>query len=223
MRVNQTILQQPAWMGMVVLISLWISASGANAESTVQLAAPFTSRGSGVAETSLGDLVADAVRRAADSQVALVDAEALQAIELPKGPVPLSRMLGVLQVASEPLVVLTVKGSVLVLALERGVSNLPKSNPGFLQISGLTFTLKSSARAGARTGNIFTTGSTALDRLASYKVAMPRSLADGANGFFLIWPGTAPSRTLDLKMGDAVRSYVSDGRILTPASPRITR
>ena len=216
----------PAWnRSAIVALSLLTvvgAAPAASAEATVQLTAPFTSEKSSSAETSIGDLVADALRRAASVQVAFVDAEALQEINLPKGPARASQFLTALSVPTDSVVVLTIKGDVLVAALERGVSNIPQPNPGFLQVSGLAYTLNTNARSGARTETIVV-NSKALDKAASYTVAMPASLAQGANGYFLVWPARAPSRTLPVHVGEALSQYLAEEPTLTPSTPRIIR
>lgn len=205
-----------------VLVMLLCPLQPSRAESTVQLTARFTSERSGLAETSLGDVAADAIRSAAGAEVALVDAEALRTVSFPRGSVKASQIQAVFNVPGEPIVVLTVRGEVLAAALSRGLSNLPQSSPGFLQVSGIAFTLNEGAAPGARAGTIVVEGKP-LDRGANYTVAMPQSLAQGANGYFLVWPVGGPSRAVAQGLGSALAAYLAEHPTLSPAAPRIIR
>ncbi|MDQ2733046.1 MAG: 5'-nucleotidase C-terminal domain-containing protein [Armatimonadota bacterium] len=192
----------------------------AHADSAVVLSADFTARGSDARETGIGDLVADALRHSTATQAALVDAGSLQPVTVPRGPARSGQFLAALTVNSDPIVILTLSGSVLAAALERGASNLPQSSPGFLQVSGITFALHSSASPGARVSGIQVDGS-ALARNGRYTVAMPQSLAQGANGYFLVWPAGTPSRVAAQKEGEALSSYLAAHPSLSPSPQRI--
>lgn len=206
---------------LLALALLGAGAQPARADSAVALTADFTSRGSDAAETSIGDLTADALRHSAGSQAALVDAGSLQPVTVPRGPAQSGQFLAALTVSSDPIVVLTLPGSALAAALERGASNLPQSSPGFLQISGLTFVVHSGAGANGRVTGIQVNGA-ALARNGSYTVAMPQSLAQGANGYFLVWPAGAPSRVVAQKAGESLSSYLSAHPSISPSPRRIT-
>src|SRR5579872_1733804 len=106
---------QFAGFGLVLIgfMTTTIAAAPVRAETTVDLAAAFTSEGSDNGETSIGDLLADAVRRVGHSQIALIDAELLRGTSIPKGAATGSQFLHSLTLPSDALVVLTVPGSVL--------------------------------------------------------------------------------------------------------------
>ncbi|MCA1595594.1 MAG: 5'-nucleotidase C-terminal domain-containing protein [Chloroflexi bacterium] len=195
-------------------------AAPARADSLVQLTDAFTSRDSGLRETSVGDTVADAVRSAGSAQVGLVQSEALRPVDLPRGSAHISTFLGAFTFSQDPVVVMTLTGDVLRSALERGVGSLPAASPGFLQVSGLAFTLNTGSRSGSRIGTIEVNGR-ALDRSASYTVAMPRSLAQGAAGYFLVWPAGVSTHTLPSTLSDALTEYLSEHDTLSPAARRI--
>ncbi len=71
-------------------------------------------------------------------------------------------------------------------ALERSVSLVPMSNPGFLQISGLDVTYSASASTNSRVTSVLANGA-ALENDRTYTVAMPGNLARGGLGYFSIW------------------------------------
>jgi 2',3'-cyclic-nucleotide 2'-phosphodiesterase (5'-nucleotidase family) len=182
-------------------------------------------------ETALGDFVADAVRSAAQADVALIQA----AIFAPQGspgsqgkpgearPVTPSEqsIRSVLAYADDPVAVMTLEGRKLLQALERSLSLVPQPNKGFLQVSGLTVEFNPSAPAGRRivrvTVSLAASGvKSPLEASRSYKVAAPLSLAKGAVGYFRVFDGV-PVKPTDVTLLRAVMSHLSGARI--PAKP----
>ena len=212
------------WFSIVVAAAIMIAGFTAPAlaatDAMVKLMADFTSVGSGSSETNIGDLVADSLQNATGAQVALVNAQSLQTLQQPRGPVKASRLLAALTQPEEPVVKLTIPGDVLARALERGASNLPLSSPGFLSVSGLTYSLNPGAPSGKRVSSI-RIGGKPLEPGASYTVAMPRSLAQGADGYFLVWPAGANAQPAGKTVGGALLEYLAGHEAVTPAERRI--
>jgi len=205
---------------LCVITAILYFGPSAKAQSSVQLTAAISSEGAGIGETSLGDIAADAIRSSSGADIAVIDSESLRPLRFEKGQAKVSQLLTVFSSPTDTVVVMKLKGAVIAAALEHSVSNLPQSSPGFLQVSGLAFSLNASSRPGTRAAMIAVNGNT-LDKNAFYAVAMPASLAEGAAGYFLVWPSTvAPSQT-GLKLADSLSSYLAAHPTITPGAPRI--
>ncbi len=92
-------------------------------------------------ETNLGNLVADAHRSALDTDVALINGGGI-AHDIDTGDITYKEIIRVLPYANEA-VCLQVSGQALWDALEMGARHLPKSNGGFMHVSGMTYTIDS--------------------------------------------------------------------------------
>lgn len=172
--------------------------------------APFPLEGKAVCcqEVTLGNLVADALKSAAGTEIALVNASQIRPLDLPAGPITDEQITTALTYPDEPAARITLKGSQVQACLTRGLSLVPLPNKGFLQVSGLKVKFDSRQPAGTRIISINLLNGGALDPNKEYKVAMPSSLAKGAGGYFTIING-APVETLDTTIKQAVVSYVS--------------
>ncbi|MEM1483435.1 bifunctional UDP-sugar hydrolase/5'-nucleotidase [Oscillospiraceae bacterium PP1C4] len=92
------------------------------------------------AETNLGDLCADAIRAAADTDIAVMNGGGIRA-GLKAGEITYGDVLSVFPFGNH-LRTIEVTGQQLLDALEISVSQIPEENGGFLQVSGLTFTFR---------------------------------------------------------------------------------
>ncbi len=133
-------------------------------------------------EAEAGNLVADAVRLAVGADVALIPAAAFKGSKAASVDVA----MGLLDPATDEIVVLSVRGSQLKDALERSVSFAGTPFAGFLQVSGLVFQYNSTNDIGERVLKV-TVGGAALDPKKLYKLATTKPLADGQQGYFQIW------------------------------------
>ncbi|HET6382380.1 MAG TPA: 5'-nucleotidase [Armatimonadota bacterium] len=218
-----TIRKKGYWLTLLGVAAVGLIALpllAAPAEPTVRLNNAFSSAGSGVGESSLGDLVADAMRTATGAQVALLDSEALREMDLPKGVVKVSQFQNALSDARDPLAIITLSGKVLARALDRSVSNLPQPSPGFLQVAGVTFDVNAAGSGRPHASGVRVDGKP-LDMGAQYSVAVTRALARGTNGYFLVWPASTPSRDIGQTLGGALTAYLNAHPTITPTSGRI--
>ena len=92
-------------------------------------------------ETNLGDLVADAYRTLMDTDVAIVNGGGIRA-DLPAGDITFNQVISVHPFGNQATS-LEVTGQMIKDALENGAKNSPGESGGFLQVSGLTFTIDS--------------------------------------------------------------------------------
>ncbi|HEU4460278.1 MAG TPA: 5'-nucleotidase C-terminal domain-containing protein [Methylibium sp.] len=120
----------------------------------------------------LGVLVAEAMRQAADADLAVLSSGGLRAT-LPEGPVTRRGLLTVLPFGNR-LVVVTMPGSELRSYLDAVLRMTPGSG-AFAQYSGLV--LDGATTAGARVGG------RPLDPQRSYRLALPSFIAAGGDGY----------------------------------------
>lgn len=138
-------------------------------------------------ETEAGNIIADAVRDAGGADIALVPAAAFKPGATTPRPATADQAAGLLEVATDEVVVLTLRGAQILSALERSVSFAPQPSAGFLQISGVKFTYNMTKPGGQRIGAATLSSGAPLEAAKTYKVATTRPLANGQQGYFQIW------------------------------------
>jgi 2',3'-cyclic-nucleotide 2'-phosphodiesterase (5'-nucleotidase family) len=179
---------------------------------------PLDGREAREKECSLGNLAADAARRATNADAALVHASQLRPGVIPAGALTREALTDALLYPDERVVLAEMSGQKLLAALERGLSMLRKPSAGFLQVSGLTVTFRSEAPSEQRVVEV-RVGDKAVSLDKEYKVAMPSSIAKGALGYFRVFDG------LEVEEGpaiaEAVADYVLAVRTVTPTSGRL--
>ena len=148
--------------------------------------APLTTANIREAETEAGNIVADAVRAAASADIAIVPAAAFRPVASIARPVTGETAAGLVEPASDGIVVLSLRGEQVLAALERSVSFAPQPSAGFLQVSGLRFTYDASKPGGKRVVSA-AAGGGPLVAARVYKVATTKPLANGQQGYFQIW------------------------------------
>jgi 5'-nucleotidase len=125
-------------------------------------------------ETNIGNFIADAYRRAADADVALVNGGSIRA-DLTYNPGPLTKrdVLSILPF-NNPIVKIEISGKTLHEALEHGVARSAANEdnePGrFPQVSGMTFKFDTTRPAGSRVTEI-AVGGLPLDENKTYTLA----------------------------------------------------
>lgn len=188
------------------IIGLLLAALPASAAvlttSTFPLAGKLVER----AETTLGNLFADALRQTAEADIAFVNASQIRPADLPAGPITDEQVASVVAYPDETIALVQLKGNVITACLERGLSQLPRINKGFLQISGLTVKFDAGKYAGKRIIEI-KIGGKPLEADKVYKVAMPLSLAKGSGGYFTILNGSSV-KPLETTLQAAIASYL---------------
>lgn len=131
-------------------------------------------------EAVLGNLSADAMRKAAGADAAVLNGGAIRH-DLPAGAVTKGDILAVYPFGNT-LMKLEVSGDVLRQALEHSVSEVPAEFGGFLQVSGLQFQVDAAAPAGQRVKDIMI-GGKPLSLQQTYTLAMPDFLFAGGDGY----------------------------------------
>ena len=202
------------------VVNAWESKLGAGLDEVVgtnKTPLEGTSQRLRTSETNLGDLVADAVRAAAQSDAALVNGGGVRGDRV-HAPGPLTRRT-IIEVHPFGNVVttLSVPGSVIVAALEHGVSRLPLSAGQFPQVSGLTFRVNPDASPGARVSDVRVQNAP-IDPNRLYTLAVPDFLIAGGDGYtmfkgqkMLVGPEAGPT------LAAALERYIAERREVAPA------
>jgi len=202
---------------IMMLIVLLAALSAWALESLRELSSVGSSKG----ETSLGDLVADAVLEAMKCDCAFLAAGSLREITIPKGNVTEEQVLSALQYPNDRLAVIEITGEDLLRALERSVSVYPQKSLGFLQVSGITFVCNLKAEVGKRVSAVKISDKT-VEPSAKYRIAMPEPLARGGNGYFTVWGKTCIKEVSQVKIAEAVKRFLAGKQVLDyPGNNRI--
>ncbi len=139
-----------------------------------------------------GNIVTDALRTVPfkDIQIAILNGGALRS-SLPGGDVTPGHVLATLPFQNTA-VMTKMSGAVLLQALEHGVATYGEGEGSFLQVSGLRYTFKPSAKAGQRIQKAEIQNKNGkwqpVDRKASYNVATVDFIAKGGDGFSMLTP-----------------------------------
>ncbi|MFB3881473.1 MAG: 5'-nucleotidase C-terminal domain-containing protein [Armatimonadota bacterium] len=207
-----------ALAGAVAILAL---AGMAAAEVVGKTTGPLIGKTARLAECSLGDLVADAVRAQAGAEVALVPASQLRQRDLPAGDLTADALTDSLVSPDEQVAIVSMDGKTLRSAIEFALTMAPdKPNPAFLQVSGISVTFRSDRPQNQRVGEV-QVGASPLVAERQYRVAMPASLAKGALGYFRLFDGLERKQTGGT-LGAALVDYVAKQRTVTPQSGRLS-
>jgi 5'-nucleotidase / UDP-sugar diphosphatase len=133
-------------------------------------------------ESPLGDLAADAYRKAAETDISMTNAGGLRA-DIPAGPITVGQILAMYPFEN-PIVRMSVTGNEIIQMLEHGAS----LEYGMAQISGLSCTIDLSRPVGHRVVSASVAGKTVRpDR--TYTLATSDYLADGGDGYTMLRSG----------------------------------
>ncbi|HZO88287.1 MAG TPA: 5'-nucleotidase [Chthonomonadaceae bacterium] len=180
----------------------------------------LTTKEAGKKEVTLGNLVADAIRAAAKSDVAIIAASSFNETTLPKGSFTAQDVLRAVDGKDDTIVLVKLTGDQLLRALEHGLYVYPISNSGFLQFSGMTVTFNPSAEKERRVVSVKIDGEL-LQPGKTYKVAMPAPLANGALAYFKIWKKSDIEKDTDKTLESAIIAYLNEHKTITKADERL--
>ncbi len=152
------------------------------------LAAPLDSRTPVVRgeEAAIGNLVADAVRKASSAEIAIVNGGGIRGNRL----YPIGTKLKRRDIVEElpfgnKTVAASVSGKAVVAALENGFSQLDRPSGRFPQVSGLVVTIDRSAPQGQRVRSVQVHGEP-IDPSRRYRLATNDYLARGGDGYWML-------------------------------------
>ena len=171
-------------------------------------------------ETEFGRLVADALRSATRSDIALVNAGALKPGTLKAGDIETAQINALLTFPGDGVATVTLSGEQLRAALERAVQAYPTGSTAFLHGSGFSATYNTQAPVNQRLTMLRINGRE-VQNGDSITVAMPAPLAEGGSGYFTIWKAESAQRS-NLRIGKAIADWVaSQGNVSPEKSPRL--
>jgi len=134
-------------------------------------------------ETELGDYAADAYRGISNADIAMVNAGTFRA-GIPKGTITRGDTIAVFPFGNMVRKI-QVTGAQVKESLEHGVSKYPADVGIFPQVSGISFTLDSSAPAGNRIANI-EVNDKPLDLTQKYSLAVTNFMHMGGDGYSML-------------------------------------
>jgi 5'-nucleotidase len=168
-------------------------------------------------ETNVADFIADAFRRAAGTDVALINGGSIRADDvLPAGDLTVRDVLSILPFGND-LSVIEVTGDVLLQALEHGVSlSGPGAEPGrFPQVSGVRYSFDASKLAGVRIADVTVNGKP-LDLKKTYTLVTTSFVAGGGDQYAMF--KGRPNLPLKTKLTDSgvLRKAIEDAKTIAP-------
>lgn len=170
-------------------------------------------------ESPLGNLFADALRKAANTDVALVNSGGIRGNRIYEaGPIT-ERTLLEMHPFGNVVCTVAMTGRMLLAALNNGVSLLPDTaNAGrFAQVSGVRLRVRLSDPVGSRVHDVTVNG-VPLDLDRTYTVAMPDFMLEGGDGYGLL---TSARVIVGKESGTPVISALRDAIAGTEVSPTL--
>lgn len=134
-------------------------------------------------ESELGNLAADALRQATEADVAMVNGGSLRTA-LPAGKITKGAVLDIFPFNNR-VITLAVDGKTLKSMLELSVQYLPATFGGFLDVSGMSFSVDTKAPAGQRVSEVMVQGQP-LEEGKTYTVAVNDFMAAGGDGYNML-------------------------------------
>jgi 2',3'-cyclic-nucleotide 2'-phosphodiesterase (5'-nucleotidase family) len=176
-------------------------------------------------ETAMGNLVADAMKKAVGADVAITNGGGIRGDKIYAAGSKLTRkdILTELPFGNKTLMI-ELTGEQIKAALENGVSKIEEGAGRFPQVSGLSFTVDKAKPAGERISDIMVNGAP-IDMAAKYKVATNGFMARGGDGYSAFKDGKLLVNVESAKlMANDVMVMIRElGEVKAPeGGPRIT-
>ena len=168
-----------------------------------------------VRETSLGDMITDALRESSRADIALINAGGIRT-NLKGGGITLKDVYSVLPFDTY-IVTVDLKGGQILQALEHGLSMIEKKSGAFLQVSGLQVFYDVNEPSGRRVKEVRVAGKR-LNIDQSYRVAVNDFMAAGGDGYSIL-KSTAGPRGADkgVLVRDVVVAYIKAKGAVCPS------
>ena len=176
-------------------------------------------------ETAFGNLLADAMRAATGSDIALANGGGIRGDTIYPAGTKLTRKLVLTELPfGNRTVKLRLSGARIREALENGVSQVERVSGRFPQVSGLAFAFDPRKPAGSRILRV-TVGGKALDLRGTYTLATVDFLARGGDGYAVFRSAEVliDSRSGGLMAGQLIDRIAASGTVSPEIEGRIVR
>ena len=168
-------------------------------------------------ESSMGNLIADALRDATGADIALMNGGSIRADRTYDAGTKLTRRDILTELPFGNVTVVTeLPGAQVLLALENAVSQVEKGAGRFAQVSGLTFTFDPSAEPGARVSEVMVAGAP-LDVDKVYTVAVNDYILGGGDGYAALGGGKMRPEKGGHLLANDVMAYIEKMGKVKPA------
>jgi 5'-nucleotidase / UDP-sugar diphosphatase len=169
-------------------------------------------------ESSMGNLIADAMRAATGADIAIMNGGGIRGDRTYDAGAKLTRRDILTELPFGNLTVLTeLPGTQVLLALENAVSQVEKGSGRFAQVSGLTFVFDPSAEAGARVSEVMVNGAPMAPDTV-YKVAVNDYILGGGDGYAALGGGRIVTNQGGGNLvANDVMAYVEKAGMVKPA------
>ena len=208
-----------AGVAVAALLTLGMDVARAQA---YRAEADLTNKEMGSNQVLLGNLVADAVRASAKTDVAFVAASAFTEtpVTVSHNGFGLPEIVKTLEYKGDAIAIVKLTGQQIHDALEQSLYQYPNRNVGFLQTSGLSVAFNPTAPGLKRIASVKINGS-ALETGKTYRAAMPAPLANGAHGYFKFWKKSDIEKTTDVTLEAALTGYLNEHKTVTKGENRL--
>ena len=176
-------------------------------------------------ETAFGNLLADAMRAATESDIALTNGGGIRGDTAYPAGTLITRKLVLTELPfGNRTVKLRLAGAQLRAALENGVSQVERAAGRFPQVSGLSFAFDPRRPAGSRITRV-TVGGAALDPAKRYTLATVDFLARGGDGYGVFRSAEVliDARSGGLTAGQLIERIAASGTVSPAVEGRIVR
>jgi 2',3'-cyclic-nucleotide 2'-phosphodiesterase (5'-nucleotidase family) len=169
-------------------------------------------------ESTMGDLIADAMRMTTGADVAIMNGGGIRADRTYDAGTTLTRRDILTELPfGNTIAVTEIPGSQLLAALENGFSQVEKGAGRFPQVSGLTLAYDPKAEAGKRVSEVMV-GGAALDVNKLYKVAVNDYMLGGGDGYSALGGGKLINDTgAGALVANVVMDFVEKAGTVKPA------
>ncbi|WP_415183034.1 bifunctional metallophosphatase/5'-nucleotidase [Phaeovulum sp.] len=174
-------------------------------------------------EAAIGNLIADAVQKAAGADVAIIGGGGIRADRTYDAGTKLTRRDILNELPFGNVTVMTeIPGSQVLAALENGFSQVEKGAGRFPQVAGLTVIYDPSAPAGARVVSV-AIGGTALEMDRLYRVATNDYMLEGGDGYGAFGGGKVliNAGNGNLMANDVMHYVMATGKVTSTVEGRI--
>jgi len=213
-------------LALIAFLCIWLAPVRVSATremaDTYRSDVDLTTKEISMRESTLADLVADAMRASAKTDVAFVHASMFS-----DTPMVLSRMgftladlLKTVAYRYDNIGIVKLTGIQLRDALENSLYQYPNKNGALLQTSGLVISFNPGAPAGRRISQIKIGGSN-LNNATTYRIAMPMALANGAEGYFKYWKKMDIEKDTGTSLETAITRYLDDQKTIAKGEDRL--